>query len=75
MHQLGIVEQLQVSSKNIVWLLISLDIVTEKPVSASEHTDIVKCIVACESRFYSAGYDGRMVIYDTPHHGNQTLHN
>lgn len=29
-----------------------------------EHEDIVRCVVACDSRIYTAGYDGALVIYD-----------
>ncbi|KAI0216707.1 hypothetical protein LSAT2_031314 [Lamellibrachia satsuma] len=32
---------------------------------AREHTDIVRCIVCHESRAYSAGYDQKLIIYDT----------
>lgn len=31
------------------------EVICDKPAESTEHSDIVKCIVACESRFYSAG--------------------
>ncbi|KAI9199249.1 WD40-repeat-containing domain protein [Polychytrium aggregatum] len=46
------------------------DVLDPKSVSCTEHTDIVSCIVSCEGRFYSAGYDRKIVIYDIPHHGD-----
>ncbi|XP_071959328.1 uncharacterized protein [Antedon mediterranea] len=33
--------------------------------TSTEHTDIVKCIVCHESRVYSAGYDSKLIIYDS----------
>ncbi|KAH9247138.1 hypothetical protein BASA81_015281 [Batrachochytrium salamandrivorans] len=38
-----------------------------------EHSDVVSCIVSCEGRFYSAGYDRKIVIYDVPHNGDLRL--
>ncbi|KAJ8034301.1 Nuclear distribution protein nudF [Holothuria leucospilota] len=35
------------------------------PFISREHTDIVKCITCLESRVYSAGYDQRLIIYDS----------
>jgi len=35
------------------------------PFKSHEHTDIVSCVLCHESRVYSAGYDGKMCIYDT----------
>ncbi|KAH3833025.1 hypothetical protein DPMN_106327 [Dreissena polymorpha] len=32
---------------------------------AKEHTDIVRCILCTDSRTYSAGYDQRLIIYET----------
>ncbi|KAJ3261749.1 hypothetical protein HK103_004700 [Boothiomyces macroporosus] len=49
------------------------DVLEKKSVSCSEHYDIVSCIVSCEGRFYSAGYDRKIVIYDVPHHGDLKL--
>ncbi|TPX59029.1 hypothetical protein SpCBS45565_g07846 [Spizellomyces sp. 'palustris'] len=49
------------------------DILERKSVSCTEHSDIVSCIVSCEGRFYSAGYDRKIIIYDIPHHGNLKL--
>ncbi|KAI9091859.1 WD40-repeat-containing domain protein [Phlyctochytrium arcticum] len=49
------------------------EILERRSVSCAEHKDIVSCIVSCEGRFYSAGYDKKIVIYDIPHHGNLKL--
>lgn len=39
--------------------------IDSKPSSiVREHTDIVKCVVVLDSRIYSTGYDGALVIYD-----------
>ncbi|ORX42833.1 WD40 repeat-like protein [Piromyces finnis] len=57
------------------------EVIERKAISCCEHTDIVSCIITCEGRFYSAGYDRKIVIYDTPHHGKiklkviHTVHN
>ncbi|GFN83516.1 vegetative incompatibility protein het-e-1 [Plakobranchus ocellatus] len=40
---------------------------------AQEHTDIVRCIICHESRIYSAGYDQRLVIYDSSYTGDNSL--
>ena len=32
------------------------EVVESKSFSSAEHTDIVRCVVACEGRFYSGGY-------------------
>ncbi|KAJ3124143.1 hypothetical protein HK098_001370 [Nowakowskiella sp. JEL0407] len=45
------------------------EILERKSVCNKEHTDIVSCIVSCEGRFYSAGYDRKIIIYDSTHHG------
>ena len=37
-----------------------------------EHTDIVRCIVVVDSRIYSTGYDGAMVIYDCQFAGKES---
>lgn len=44
-----------------------------KPITSSEHQDVVSCIVSCEGRYYSAGYDRKIVIYDVAHHGDLKL--
>jgi len=49
------------------------EVVERRAISCCEHTDIVSCIITCEGRFYSAGYDRKIVIYDTPHHGKIRL--
>ncbi|KAG4091430.1 WD40 repeat-like protein [Neocallimastix lanati (nom. inval.)] len=51
----------------------SSEVIERKAVSCCEHKDIVSCIITCEGRFYSAGYDRKIVIYDTPHHGKIKL--
>lgn len=38
----------------------------------SEHTDIVRSIVVLDSRIYSAGYDGALVIYDCQYTGRES---
>ena len=38
-----------------------------------EHSDIVSCTVSCEGRFYSVGYDRKLVIYDVTYHGEISL--
>ncbi|KAJ3305098.1 hypothetical protein HDV03_002025 [Kappamyces sp. JEL0829] len=48
----------------------STDVLEKRNVACSEHHDIVNCLVSCEGRFYSAGYDRRIIIYDVPHHGD-----
>ncbi|ORZ33212.1 quinon protein alcohol dehydrogenase-like superfamily [Catenaria anguillulae PL171] len=35
------------------------------------HTDIVSCLYSCEARFYSAGFDRKIVIYESPPHGSK----
>ncbi|KAK2188036.1 hypothetical protein NP493_146g02006 [Ridgeia piscesae] len=40
---------------------------------AKEHTDIVRCIVCHESRAYSAGYDQKLIIYDTSYTGEKRM--
>ncbi|XP_048258792.1 uncharacterized WD repeat-containing protein alr3466-like [Haliotis rufescens] len=40
---------------------------------AREHTDIVRNIVCYESRIYSAGYDKKLVIYDSSYTGDNSL--
>ncbi|OAJ36383.1 hypothetical protein BDEG_20563 [Batrachochytrium dendrobatidis JEL423] len=49
------------------------DILERRNVVCLEHTDVVSCIVSCEGRFYSAGYDRKIIIYDVPHHGDLKL--
>ncbi|KAJ3342908.1 hypothetical protein HDU93_000567 [Gonapodya sp. JEL0774] len=34
------------------------------------HCDVVSCLVTLEGRFYSGGFDGKLIIYDTPSHSN-----
>ncbi|ORY40968.1 WD40 repeat-like protein [Rhizoclosmatium globosum] len=52
---------------------LSTDVLERKSVSSSDHTDVVSCLVACEGRCFSAGYDRKIVIYDIPHHGDLKL--
>ncbi|KAJ3139429.1 hypothetical protein HK101_003641 [Irineochytrium annulatum] len=49
------------------------DVLERRSVSCEEHTDVVSCMVSAEGRFYSAGYDRKIVIYDIPHHGDLRL--
>lgn len=49
------------------------DVLEQRSVSSSEHTDIISCISSYEGRFYTAGYDRRIVIYDSPHVGAMKL--
>ncbi|KAI8611101.1 WD40-repeat-containing domain protein [Chytriomyces sp. MP71] len=49
---------------------LTSDVLERKSISSSEHTDVVSCIVTCEGRCFSAGYDRKIVIYDIPHHGD-----
>ena len=44
-----------------------------KPITCSEHSDVVSCMISCEGRYYSGGYDRKIVIYDIPHHGDLRL--
>ncbi|KAJ3224690.1 hypothetical protein HK099_008075 [Clydaea vesicula] len=48
-------------------------ILETRSVACSEHTDVVSCMVSCEGRYYSGGYDKKIVIYDIPHHGDLKL--
>ncbi|XP_050413765.1 uncharacterized WD repeat-containing protein alr3466 [Patella vulgata] len=49
-------------------------VINTKPLYiASEHTDIVRNIICNESRIYSAGYDQKMVIYDSSYTGDNSL--
>lgn len=42
-----------------------------KPISViKEHTDIVRNISVMDSRIYSTGYDGALIIYDSNFSGN-----
>lgn len=34
----------------------------DKPIICTEHQDVVSCMVSCEGRYYSAGYDRKIVI-------------
>ncbi|KAJ3011791.1 UNVERIFIED_CONTAM: hypothetical protein HDU68_001525 [Siphonaria sp. JEL0065] len=52
---------------------LSTDVLERKSVSSSDHSDVVSCLVACEGRCFSAGYDRKIVIYDIPHHGDLKL--
>jgi hypothetical protein len=52
----------------------SNDIIEKRSITSSEHSDIVSCIVSCEGKFYSAGYDKRIVIYDSPYVGEMRFH-
>ncbi|XP_071806782.1 uncharacterized protein [Asterias amurensis] len=46
----------------------------EDPFISREHTDIVKCIVCLESRVFSAGFDCKLIIYDSSSYpGNKGL--
>ncbi|KAJ3240215.1 hypothetical protein HDU81_004352 [Chytriomyces hyalinus] len=49
---------------------LSSEVLERKAVSCSEHSDVVSCLVTCEGRCFSAGYDRKIVIYDIPHHGD-----
>lgn len=44
-----------------------------KPIISTEHQDVVSCMVSCEGRYYSGGYDRKIVIYDVAHHGDLKL--
>ena len=37
-----------------------------------EHTNIVRCVLTSDSRIYSAGYDGTLVIYDCHYTGDES---
>ena len=37
-----------------------------------EHTDIVRCVCSLDSRIYSTGYDGALVIYDCQFTGTES---
>ncbi|KAJ3330631.1 DExD/H-box ATP-dependent RNA helicase dhh1 [Blyttiomyces sp. JEL0837] len=51
----------------------SNEVLEKRSVACAEHTDMVSCMMSCEGRFYSAGYDRKIVIYDMPHHGDLKL--
>jgi hypothetical protein len=36
-------------------LKVNNDVLEKKTVTATDHSDIVNCLVSCEGRFYSAG--------------------
>ncbi|KAI8789007.1 vegetative incompatibility protein HET-E-1 [Biomphalaria glabrata] len=40
---------------------------------SQHHTDIVRCVLCHESRIYSAGYDQRLIIYDSSYAGDNSL--
>ncbi|KAI8908490.1 WD40-repeat-containing domain protein [Gorgonomyces haynaldii] len=52
----------------------SSQVLEKKSIVCSEHSDMVSCIVSCEGRFYSVGYDRKIVIYDVSHHGDLKLY-
>lgn len=66
-------EKILVGQNKLVRLFLLRDDGTEildrKTVTCNEHSDIVSCIISCESKFYSAGYDRKIIIYDISHHG------
>jgi WD40 repeat protein len=49
------------------------EVLERKSISFTAHSDIVSCLVSCEGRFYSGGYDRKIIIYETPHHGDLKL--
>ncbi|KAJ3091362.1 hypothetical protein HK102_000820 [Quaeritorhiza haematococci] len=51
----------------------STDILERWSIGCREHTDVVSCLVSCEGRFYSAGYDRKIIIYEISHHGDLKL--
>ncbi|KAF6030822.1 hypothetical protein EB796_010866 [Bugula neritina] len=40
---------------------------------AKEHNDIVKVVLCYESRIYSAGYDKKLIIYDSSYNGEKSM--
>jgi WD40 repeat protein len=48
-------------------------VIEKKSISFSAHSDIVNCIVCCEGKFFSSGYDRKIIIYESPHHGDLKL--
>lgn len=40
---------------------------------AKEHNDIVRCIICTDTRTYSAGYDQKLIIYDSSFTGDNSL--
>jgi WD40 repeat protein len=47
--------------------------VEAKPLSiVQEHTDIIRCLLVLDSKIYSAGYDGALVIYDNVFSGKES---
>lgn len=53
--------------------LYSDDIIETRSYLCSEHEDIVRCVLASEGRFYSAGYDRKLIIYNAPSHSEMWL--
>ncbi|KAJ3362845.1 hypothetical protein GGF32_005246 [Allomyces javanicus] len=39
--------------------------------AGTSHTDLVSCLMSCEARFYSGGFDRRLIIYESMPHGLQ----
>jgi WD40 repeat protein len=62
--------QVQVNDENPA---LGGDIIESRSLACAEHSDIVKVVLACEGRFYSAGYDRKIVIYNTPSHSETRL--
>jgi WD40 repeat protein len=52
---------------------VGSQVLEKRNVLCTEHSDIVSCIVSCEGRFYSVGYDRKIIIYDVSHHGDLKL--
>ncbi|KNE59782.1 hypothetical protein AMAG_18420 [Allomyces macrogynus ATCC 38327] len=39
--------------------------------AGASQTDLVSCLMSCEARFYSGGFDRRLIIYESMPHGLQ----
>jgi hypothetical protein len=44
-----------------------------KGFASEQHSDVVSCLISCEGRYISAGYDRKIIFYDSPHHGSFSL--
>jgi WD40 repeat protein len=53
--------------------LYSKDLISSKIYTNNEHKDIVLCVMEADGKYYSVGYDKKLVIYQPPNHMDNNL--